>query len=165
MSGGPAGDAAFFEQLCVIIRCQGDTVQMTKAWCGAAAALLILTTMRASAHHSFAAEYDENSHVTVSGTVTKFKWINPHAWLYVDRKGQGGQITKWSFELGSPVGLTARGWKKTDLKVGDQIKVEGYRAKDGSNKANAGLITLPGGRKMFGGFEETPGAPPPKPAY
>ena len=82
MSGGPAGDAAFFEQLCVIIRCQGEAVQMSKAWCGAAAALLILTTMRALAHHSFAAEYDENSHVTVSGTVTEFKWINPHAWLY-----------------------------------------------------------------------------------
>ena len=119
---------------------------MSKAWYGAATALLILTTMPASAHHSFAAEYDENSRVTVSGTVTKFKWINPHAWLYVDRKGQGGQITKWSFELGSPVGLTARGWKKTDLKAGDQIKVEGYRAKDGSNNCLLGFLTTPGGQ-------------------
>jgi hypothetical protein len=133
---------------------------MSKARCGAAAALLILTTLRVSAHHSFAAEYDENSRVTVSGTVTKLEWINPHAWLYVDRKDREGKITKWSFELGSPAGLTASGWNKTDLKPGDQVKVEGYRAKDGSNKANAAFIVLPGGRKVFGGFQETPGAPP-----
>jgi Family of unknown function (DUF6152) len=137
---------------------------MSKAWYGTVAALLILTTMRASAHHSFSAEYDENSRVTISGAVSDFKWINPHAWLYVDRKDREGKVTQWSFELGSPAGLTASGWKKTDLKSGDQIKVEGFRAKDGSNKANAAFITLPGGRRMFGGFTETPGAPP-KVAY
>ena len=125
----------------------------------AAAAALFLATMRISAHHAFAAEYDENKLVTVSGTVTGFKWINPHAWLYVDGKDESGKVTRWSFEMGSPNGLTHRGWKRTELKKGDQVTVEGYRAKDGSNMANASTVTMPDGRKLFGGFQSTPGAP------
>jgi hypothetical protein len=135
---------------------------MSKTLCAAAAALL-LTTMRISAHHAFAAEYDENKRVTVSGTVTSFKWTNPHAWLYVDGKVDGkdesGKITSWSFEMGSPGGLTRRGWVRTDLKKGDQVSVEGYSAKNGSNKANARTVTMPDGRQLFGGFQSTPGAP------
>jgi hypothetical protein len=132
---------------------------MSKTLCATAAALLLLTTMRTWAHHAFAAEYDENRRVTVSGTVTRFKWTNPHAWLYVERKDESGKTTRWSFEMGSPGGLTSRGWKKAELKVGDQVTVEGYGAKDGSNVANAGAVTLPDGRKLFGGFQTTPGAP------
>lgn len=132
---------------------------MSKTLLVAAAALLV-TTMRASAHHAFAAEYDENRHVTVSGLVTKFKWTNPHAWLYVDRKDGNGKVTSWSFEMGSPAGLQTRGWRKTELKMGDQVTVEGFGAKDGRNVANAGAVTLPDGRKLFGGFQSTPGAPP-----
>ncbi len=131
---------------------------MSKAWCVAAAALL-LTTTRISAHHAFAAEYDESKRVTVSGTVTGFKWTNPHAWLYVDGKDESGKVTSWSFEMGSPGGLVHRGWRKMDLKKGDQVTVDGYAAKDGSNVANARTVTMPDGRKLFGGFQTTPGAP------
>jgi len=91
--------------------------------------------------------------------VTGFKWTNPHAWLYVERKEESGKVISWSFEMGSPNGLLHRGWTRTDLKKGDQITVDGYRAKNGSNVANARTVTLPDGRKLFGGFQSTPGAP------
>jgi hypothetical protein len=133
---------------------------MSKTFGAMAVARLLLTTMRISAHHAFEAEYDEHKYVTVSGTVTKFRWTNPHAWLYVDRKDEGGKVTRWSFEMGSPAGLTTRGWKKTELKAGDQVTVEGFGAKDGRSVANATTVTLPDGRKLFGGFQSTPGAPP-----
>jgi Family of unknown function (DUF6152) len=131
---------------------------MIKAFC-AAFVLLLLTMMPASAHHAFAAEYDENKLVTVSGTVTAFQWTNPHAWLYVDVRDQDGGVTNWGFEMGSPGGLIHRGWKKSELKEGDQVTVDGYAAKDGRNVANARIVTLPDGRKLFGGFQSTPGAP------
>jgi hypothetical protein len=130
---------------------------MNRTVCAAAAALL-LATMRISAHHAFTAEYDANNRVTVSGTVTKFEWTNPHAWLYVE-KDESDKVTRWSFEMGSPNGLLHRGWRRTELKKGDQVTVEGYRAKDGSNVANAGIVTMSNGRKLFGGFQTTPGAP------
>ena len=130
---------------------------MSRTVCAAAAALL-LATMRISAHHAFTAEYDANKRVTVSGTVTRFEWTNPHAWLYVDGKDESDKVTSWSFEMGSPGGLLHRGWRRTELKKGDQVTVEGYRAKDGSNVANAGIVTMSNGRKLFGGFQTTPGA-------
>src|ERR1700683_2959491 len=92
----------------------------------AAAVALLWPAMRMSAHHAFAAEYDENKLVTVSGTVTAFKWTNPHAWLYVDGKDESGKETSWSFEMGSPGGLERRGWRSTELKKGDQVTVDGY---------------------------------------
>jgi hypothetical protein len=131
---------------------------MIKALC-AGFALLLLTMTAASAHHAFAAEYDQNKLVMVSGTVTTFKWTNPHAWLYVDGKDESGKVTSWGFEMGSPGGLLHRGWRKEELKTGDQVTVDGYAAKDGSNVANARTVTLPDGRKLFGGFQSTPGAP------
>ena len=133
---------------------------MNKTFFAIAAILLLSMTVRALAHHAFASEYDEHRLVTVSGTVTQFKWINPHAWVYVAQKDERGKVTKWSFELGSPGGLTVRGWKKTELKAGDPITIDGFGSKDGRNVANAGFVTLPDGRKLFGGFQETPGAPP-----
>ena len=123
-----------------------------------AAATLLLTTIPASAHHAFAAEYDVNRVVTFSGTVTKFEWVNPHAWLYVDGKDASGNAVTWSFEMGAPGGLLRRGWKKTELREGDQITIDGYAAKDGRNVANARTVTLPDGRKLFGGFQSTPRA-------
>jgi hypothetical protein len=125
----------------------------------AAAAALLLATMRISAHHAFAAEYDESKRVTISGRVTRFEWTNPHAWMYVDGKDESNKIASWSFEMGSPNGLLRRGWRRMELKPGDQVTVEGYRAKDGRNVANAGTVTTPDGRKLFGGFRSTPGAP------
>jgi hypothetical protein len=132
---------------------------MGKAVCTAAIALL-LTTMRIAAHHAFAAEYDENKRIAISGTVTGFTWSNPHAWLYIDEKDDSGKVTRWGFEMGSPSGLIHRGWTKTTLKKGAQVNVEGFGAKNGSNTANAGIITLPDGRKLFGGFQSTPGPRP-----
>jgi hypothetical protein len=131
---------------------------MKRVLCALAVALL-LTAIRISAHHAFAAEYDENKLVTVSGTVTEFEWINPHAWLYIDGKDANGTPGNWSFEMGAPGGLVRRGWKKSDLKKGDQVTVDGYAAKDRSNVANARTVILPNGRKMFGGFQSTPGNP------
>ena len=124
-----------------------------------AAIALLVATARISAHHSFAAEYDENKRVTVSGTVTRFKWTNPHAWLYLEGKDESGTVAGWSFEMGSPNGLLSRGWRRTELKKGDRVTVEGYRAKDSKNVANAGAVTMPDGRRLFGGFQSTPGAP------
>ena len=129
---------------------------MTKTLCIAAAALL-LTAIPISAHHAFAAEYDQNKRVTISGTVTGFEWTNPHAWLYVEAKDEGGKVTIWNFEMGSPNGLLHRGWTSTALKKGDQVTLEGYGAKDGSHTANARMVTMPDGRKLFGGFQSTPG--------
>ena len=84
-------------------------------------AVLFFTAVRTSAHHAFAAEYDANKLVTVSGIVAKFEWINPHALLYFDRKDAEGKAASWMFEMGSPGGLERRGRKRTDLKNGDEI--------------------------------------------
>ena len=132
---------------------------MGRTWCVVAVALLAAAA-RGSAHHAFAAEYDENRRVTVSGTVTRFNWINPHAWLYVEGRDEGGRVSSWSFEMGSPGGLTHRGWTRTTLKRGDSVTVEAYGAKDGSRRANVRTVLLPNGGKLFGGFQTTPGAPP-----
>ena len=121
--------------------------------------VLFLTAARISAHHAFTAEYDEKRRVTVSGVVTDFEWTNPHAWLYIDGKDEGGKAIRWSFEMGSPGGLIRRGWRRTELKKGDRVTVEGFGAKDGRNTANAATVTLPDGRQLFGGFQTTPGAP------
>jgi hypothetical protein len=117
----------------------------------AAAFGMIVCTVPVLAHHSFAAEYDAKKPVTVSGTVTKMEWMNPHARFYVDVKDDSGKVTSWNFELGAIPTLLKQGWKKDSLKAGDQVTVEGSRNKDGSNTANARTVTLPDGRKVFGG--------------
>jgi hypothetical protein len=131
---------------------------MSKTLC-VAAAMLFSTTTQMPAHHAFAAEYDANKLVTVSGIVAKFEWINPHALLSVDGRDAEGRAASWMFEMGSPGGLERRGWKRTDLKNGDQITVDGYAAKDGRNVANVRTVKLADGRKLFGGFQSTPGNP------
>ena len=105
--------------------------------------------LRLDAHHAFAAEFDREQPMTVTGTVTKVEWTNPHIWVYVDVKGSDGTVTNWGFQGGPPSYLTRVGWSRNDLKVGDTIHVEGFRAKDGSNHAVGRQITLPDGRKVF----------------
>jgi len=117
----------------------------------------VLGTGVALAHHSFAAEYDSAKPVTLKGAVTKMEWMNPHARFYVDVKDEGGKVTNWEFELGSPNGLMRRGWTRNSLKPGDVIIVEGYLAKDGSKLANARNVTLTDGRKIFAGSSDDGG--------
>jgi hypothetical protein len=103
------------------------------------------------AHHAFAAEFDALKPITLKGTVTKIAWTNPHAHIQLDVSGQGGKVTSWDFELGSPNALMRRGWLRNTLKPGDVITIIGYVAKDGSDNANARSITLSDGRKVFAG--------------
>ena len=109
------------------------------------------------AHHSFAAEYDSNKPVSLTGAVTKVEWTNPHVRFYIDVKDAGGTATNWEFELGSPNGLMRKGWTRNSLKEGDKISVDGYLAKDGAHLANARTVSLPDGRKVFAGAADDGG--------
>jgi hypothetical protein len=107
-----------------------------------ASAGLLSAAMPLLAHHSSRAEYDENQPITLSGTVKKVMWKNPHVLLFLDVKNGGGKVINWELELASPNGLMSQGWKVDSLRPGDQVTVNGYRARDGSNLANAKKITL-----------------------
>jgi len=108
------------------------------------------------AHHPFTAEFDKDKPVKITGTVTKVDWANPHAHIFIDAKGENSG--NWNVELGSPSKLQRIGWKKNSIKMGDQVTISGWRARDGSNHANANMVTLPNGEKMAAGssyFEHT----------
>src|SRR6204780_671757 len=123
----------------------------TKLYVFVAGLGLLATGAPMMAHHSFAAEYDNAKPIALTGTVTKVEWMNPHARFYIDVKDDKGTVTNWEFELGSPNGLARRGWTRNSMKVGDQVLVDGYMAKDGSNLANARNVKLADGRKLFAG--------------
>lgn len=131
----------------------------TKLGVFVAALGLVAGSVPAFAHHSFAAEYDANKPITITGTVTKVEWMNPHARFYVDVKGPDGKVTNWNFELGAIPVLLKQGWTKNSLKEGDQITVEGLAAKDSSNTANARTVKLADGRRVFGGSSAPDSAP------
>src|SRR4051812_32407242 len=118
----------------------------------AAIAFVLLTLgATASAHHSFAAEFDADKPVKVVGTVTKVEWTNPHVWIYVDVPDASGKVVNWAWELGSPNGLTRVGWTRHTVMVGQHITVEGSGARDGGNTANVRSVTLNDtGQKLFG---------------
>lgn len=110
------------------------------------------------AHHAFAAEFDGTKPVTLKGKVTRMDWINPHAWMYLDVRMPDGKVVNWGVEGGAPNALLRRGWNKTSVMPGAEVTVEGFRAKDGSNRANGRQVTLADGKKLFIGSSGT-GAP------
>ena len=116
--------------------------------------LLALTgaasSLSVSAHHSFAAQYDINQPITLSGKVTKVEWTNPHARFYVDVTDESGNVHNWNIELGSPNFLRRAGWSRNDLQVGDDVTVSGSMARSGADMANAESVILGNGKQVFG---------------
>jgi hypothetical protein len=106
-------------------------------------------SMPVAAHHSFAAEFDDTKPVKVTGTITKVEWQNPHIWFYVDVKNADGSVTNWAFSGGAPGQLMRRGITRESLKIGQEVIVEGFRAKDASNNGFGQKVTYPDGRNVF----------------
>ena len=123
----------------------------------AASAALLLACVPVVAHHSFAAEFDVKQPVTLKGTVTKVEWTNPHVWIYLDVTNDQGTVDHWQCENGAPNALARMGWTRHSLNVGDQVTIDGFRAKNNDRTANARQIVLPDGRKVFSGSAEDGG--------
>ena len=111
---------------------------------------MLLASAPAAAHHSFSAIFDANQPVTLTGTVTRIEWMNPHTWIYLDVKKDDGSVEAWSFEMGSPNRLMRYGWNQGSLPTGETVTIAGSRARDGSLKAAVDTVTLPGGKRLFG---------------
>ena len=118
------------------------------------AAVTALVAQPTAAHHSFAAEFDANSPIELTGTVTKVEWANPHTFFYIDVTTPNGDVEGWALEMGSPNGLMRRGWTRDSMKIGDVVMVTGSRAKDGSTKGNARSVTLSTGKRLFAGSSQ-----------
>jgi hypothetical protein len=127
-------------------------MRSSKIACGILLAGLI-AAIPVSAHHSFAAEFDGHAVIRLNGVLTKVDWSNPHTYFYLDVKDDHGKIVNWGCEAGSPGALSRRGMKKNDLKLGDTLIVDGYRAKDGSNLIDARRVTFSDGRSVYGGSQ------------
>jgi hypothetical protein len=113
-------------------------------------AALLGASAPAAAHHSFSAIFDAAKPVTLTGTVTRIEWMNPHTWIYLDVKKDDGSIEAWSFEMGSPNRLMRYGWNQDSLPTGATVTIAGSRARDGSLKAAVDKVTLPDGKQLFG---------------
>ena len=120
--------------------------------------LMIASVVPVWAHHSFAAEFDDKKPVTLDGTVVKFEFMNPHSWISLDVKNADGSVTHWAVETGSTNALFRRGWRKESLRAGDRVTIDAFRAKDGSNTANASTVKLPDGRQVSAASSRDGGA-------
>ena len=116
---------------------------------GALAAGSLVFSTQGIAHHSFAAEFDADSPIDLTGIVTSVKWSNPHTFFYIDVENEDGDWENWALELGSPNGLMRRGWTRNSLKIGETVSVTGSRARDGSLKGNAREVVLASGQQLF----------------
>jgi hypothetical protein len=116
------------------------------------AAALACMAAGSQAHHSFAAEYDSNKPVKVSGVLTKLEWTNPHVYIFVDVTDEATRkVTNWAFEMGPPHMLQKSGWKKNELKLGEVLEVDGWLARDGSNSGNVRRVTRKSTGQVLGG--------------
>jgi hypothetical protein len=104
--------------------------------------LVGLCVIPVAAHHSFSAEYDSKKVTTITGTVTKVEWMNPHVYFFIDVEGADGKVANWACEMGPPNGLQRSGWTRNTMKIGDEVTVNGTLAKDGSNQVNARTVTM-----------------------
>jgi hypothetical protein len=112
---------------------------------------LMVAAIPVAAHHSFAAEFDAAQPVTIRGKVTKISWTNPHVWIYLNvPDDKSGKVENWGFEMGAPQQVRARGWSRETLKVGDELIVDGSKARDGSNRMNARNVTWAATGKKLG---------------
>ena len=117
---------------------------------GHVALLAGLSSIPVAAHHNFRSEFDINAPFTVTGTVTKVEWTNPHTWFYLDVKDDKGAVVNWAMEMGSPNALMRAGWKRTSMNSGDVVSVEGYRSWERKNTGNARAVILTKtGQKLF----------------
>lgn len=126
----------------------------------AVGASLALAAAPLIAHHSYAAEFDANKKITITGKVTKVDWTNPHARFYFDAKNDKGEMVNWNFELASPNGLMRLGWTRNSLKIGDVVTVVGTLAKNSPYVGNTNSVTLEGGRRLFAGSSQGDPATP-----
>lgn len=119
---------------------------------------VMLAALPLAAHHSFSAEYDGNKSITLKGKVTQVEWINPHSWVHIDVTGEDGKVANWSCETAPPNILYRQGWRRTSLKEGDEVVIEGFVAKDGSHTMTARTVQTPDGKRLFAG-SATDGGP------
>ena len=111
----------------------------------------------ASAHHAFAAEFDRESPVQLTGTVTEMRWANPHAWIYIDVEGEDGTVVNWALETRAANNLIRLGWRPNDVPVGAVLVIEGFQARNGSPTASIATVTFEDGRRLFAGPPDGPG--------